>query len=298
MQVNIQVLSEIGGLKRWQSAVFAKGKKLNSLVDRKFKKFHLSEYQLAKTIGVSRKSIRQWRGKNGKAPVLMPLLKLLKFSRNEWLSIDVVKMYQSNKWVKIPTKITPMLSELIGRHVGDGSITKTTNSIKLTTAEKRFAILHAKEFKQIFGVEPEIKKGNGNYWDVVINSKPLCVLLNKIFEQPIGKKARTAHEPKIIAKSGRQNEILFLRGISDTDGSIWRTRSGALAFEIGSTSKTLIRDCERILNCLGFSTHVIFQKEKNFFRVKIPDNEVLRLKVKMGFKNSKKLSFFQQPYNR
>jgi len=32
MQVNIQVLSEIGSLKRWQSAVFAKGKELNSSV--------------------------------------------------------------------------------------------------------------------------------------------------------------------------------------------------------------------------------------------------------------------------
>lgn len=298
MQVNIQILSETGSLKKWQSAVFAKGKNINKLVDRKFEKFHLSEYQLAKRIGVSRKSIRQWRGKNGNAPIPMPLLKFLKFNKNEWLLIEFVKMYQGNKWFKIPTRITPMLSELMGRHVGDGSITKATNSIKLTTAQKEFAKLHKKEFKQIFGVEPEIHKGNGNYWDVRINSKPLCILFNKIFEQPLGKKAKTAHEPKIITNSGRQNEILFLRGISDTDGSIWRTRSGALAFEIGSTSKTLIMDCKNILNKIGFKTHIIFQKKRKFFRIKIPDNDVLRLKVKMGFRNPKRLSFFRQPQNR
>ncbi len=287
--VNITILSDLGSLKNWQAAVFARGENLNCAVNRKFEsvqnKYHLSEYKLAEKLGTTRMAIRKWRGKHGKRPVPMPLLNLIGFNKKDYLCIEYIKMYQSRQWIRFPRKLTPLLSEIIGRHVGDGSITKATNCIKLATSDIAFAKLHSEEFNKTFGVKPAIIKAKGKCFEVIINSKPLCILFNKIFEQPLGEKAKIAHEPKIIIKGGKTYEIPFLRGIADTDGSVWRTKSNRLAFEIGSISKRLIHDCQRILNSQGFSTYIFYVRDKNYYRLRIPDKDVTRLRAVIGFKN-------------
>lgn len=304
MQVNISVLTEIGTLDNWQSSIFGRGKKLNKLVDKAFwelqKERNLSEYKLAEHLRVSRTSIRKWR--NGPLQAVpLPLIKALSNHARiaDFLeAIEEVKNYQNSEWLKIPHTLTPQLSEIIGRHVGDGSITKKTYTIKLVSGNKEFAYRHANDLENIFGIKPIISKAKDrNYWDVKINSRPLSVILNTAFEQPIGKKSEIAKEPSLIRNAGLEFEKAFLRGIADTDGSVWKTKTkrGAFSFEIGSMSKTLIEDCARILDNLGFRTYVVWQEKKRYNRLRISDNDVGKFVEIVGFNNSDKLARFSQP---
>jgi transcriptional regulator with XRE-family HTH domain len=304
MQVNISVLIEIGTLDNWQSSIFGRGKELNKLVDKAFwelqKERNLSEYKLAENFKVSRTSIRKWR--NGPLqPVPLPLIKALSNHAKiaDFLeAIEEVKNYQNSEWLKIPHILTPELSEIVGRHVGDGSITKKTYTVKLVSGNKEFAYKHAKDLESIFGIKPKISFAKDrNYWDVKVNSKPLSVILNTAFEQPIGKKSEIAKEPTLIRNAGLEFEKAFLRGIADTDGSIWKTRTkrGAFSFEIGSVSKILIEDCVRILENLGFRTYVIWQEKKRFSRLRISDNDVGKFQEIVGFNNPDKIYRFSQP---
>lgn len=302
MQVNIRALINIGDLENWQSSIFGRGKKLNKLVDSVFwklqKDLELSEYKLADYIGVSRNSVRKWR--NGPLhPVPLPLFNKLKnyVDENEFLfAIEQLKTYQNSEWLRIPKKLTKDLSEILGRHVGDGSITRRTYTIKLVTNNKKFAMIHAKDLEKLFGIKPKILKAKDrNYWEVKINSRALSAVLNTVFEQPLGRKSGIAKEPMIIKNAGINFEKTFLRGIADTDGSIWKTKSGSMSFEIGSKSRELIKDCSRILEKVGFSTYTIKQKKKGYNRLRISDYDVLKFSKIIGFKNPDKIYRLQWP---
>lgn len=282
---NFQVLQE---RTKWQSEIFIRGNKLNSAVNELIssvqKKFRCSERKLCKELSITRTLIRNIRGRNGKYPIRASTIGFLlehlgQDEEEKYLTVinslvDEISSYQSNQWIRVPRTITPKLAEILGRHAGDGSITKSTYTIKLTCGNEKFLEICYKDFQDIFGIKPRIVKGKGNYWDIKINSLPLTLIFNKIFSISSGKKSEIIREPIIVKESDMECRIAFLRGLIDTDGSIFLNRQKKPVLEIYSNSKQLLLDCQEIIAENNFSSEVYTRTRKG------KERYVLRVPVK------------------
>lgn len=287
--------------KNWQSDIFVRGRHLNSVMDEIIqsvqKKLNCSERSLCKKLRISRTVIRKIRRKSETHSIRITLIKgFLKRApskqKEEFIdeinsSIEEVSTYQSSNWIKIPKALTERLAEMLGRHAGDGCIRKANYTMSVISGDKKYTDFCIKDFKDIFGIEPKIYR-DGHCSEIKINSLPLSMIFNKFYGMPIGKKSDIIREPQIVKKD-KKLRAAFLRGIIDTDGSVFLNKQNKPVLEIYSNSKHLLKNCKNIIYLFGYGskirTKVASKKNSYILRVSVRDTPRILNIVKPKIKN-------------
>lgn len=126
--------------------------------------------------------------------------------------------------------LTGNFCELVGSFIGDGCIGKYDRSyVFQITGDAR---LDKKYY--IHRLIPIIQShfphvrchlySRKNFIRIVVNSKELVLLLHERFGFPLGEKSHTVKIPQEIISSSSKNIAATLRGIFDTDGSVFFDR--------------------------------------------------------------------------
>jgi hypothetical protein len=174
--------------------------------------------------------------------------------------------------------ISTELSYLVGMIVADGSCPHSFSSkqrkykeykMTLSKDNKKFIEQIASSFQKTTGISPRIShvmSFGSPVWVMDVKSKYICRLLNRIFRLPRGKKAHIVRMPLIIKNSTKENQLAFIRGVMDGDGSIQvsnqitRESYGTyhhLKFQIvlRVVSKNLIEDITSCLKKHGYAVN-------------------------------------------
>lgn len=159
-------------------------------------------------------------------------------------------------------------SELIGMHVGDGTLYKTKWSIVWELRgglnEKDYYNFHVNRLlKYIFKTQfhPKYRSGGKNGCYGVQTSKKLLIsfFLDAGFKP--GSKSHTVRIPEYIKNSKKSIKYAFIRGLFDTDGCIRfqrinnQTKHTYPRIEFSSVSIDLREDLFFLLKELGFRIH-------------------------------------------
>jgi intein/homing endonuclease len=169
---------------------------------------------------------------------------------NDSVRVQIVK--GSNNIVSLPLSVSNDLSYIVAAVICDGHIKRDKyrvvfENVNLDTVKKFSRCL-----ENVFGINAyyfkiyDKRKGRKLRYRIEINSKPLVVLLNKIFEIPRGKKSDKIKVPKVIKESNIEIKKSFIEGVFDTDGG---KRHGTLG--LSSKSKKFRDDVAVILNDLN-----------------------------------------------
>lgn len=155
-------------------------------------------------------------------------------------------------------------AELIGMHVGDGTLYKTnSNSIvwelRGDIRERDYYEYVKDLIKDTLSVEVKPKyRGPNSYGIQTTNKIITSFFLNNGFKP--GNKTYTVSIPEHIKNSNKKIQLSFIRGLFDTDGCVWFDKNKTQysyypRIEFGLASKPLIDDLFLLFNKLGFKGH-------------------------------------------
>lgn len=150
--------------------------------------------------------------------------------------------------VSVP-RYSPALAEFMGIMLGDGHISKFQVIVHLGTKEKSYARYVRGLFKSLFGVAGTIAVRRTCYRDVYIGS---ILLVRWLREQGLAsnKVAAQVGPPKWIFRK-RSFMNAFIRGMFDTDGSVYALRYG-IQIAFTNRSKPLLSALHSALTLLGY----------------------------------------------
>lgn len=182
--------------------------------------------------------------------------------------------------IKFPLILNNELAEFLGYVYGDGYIYK--GYVEITNNEKEILARLKNLSQKLFGKKGKIKidKRNG-VKKIVIYSKLLVKLLNKIFELPIGKKSHTMKIPDILLKS--PNHILksFIRAYFDTDGYVALDQR---SIEFCSASRFFIQQLQLIF--LRYRIYSSISRKsvngQSYYRLFLKGNDVNKFKTEFS----------------
>ena len=166
--------------------------------------------------------------------------------------VEIKKRY-CKKFIKFPVNVTQDLAEFVGYVIGDGHLGK--NYIEITNEDPEIIHRIIQLSEKLFGLSIYIKedKRTKSTKQLVISSKTLVEILNKLFEIPIGKKGKNLRIPKQIQKSDNATVREFLRAYFDCDASpAYNSRN----IELCSESKEVITDTSYLLNRFGIISSI------------------------------------------
>ena len=160
----------------------------------------------------------------------------------------------STKEVVLPS-MSEELSELIGIHLGDGTLTKYFIKISL---DPRYDLRYVTYIKDLiaglFGASPSIRREKGrNLIYVQLFSKTVCEYLHKEWNLPFGDKIRGKATIPIAIMKDEVMAIACLRGLMDTDGSVSKD-GNSISVRFYSHNKMLVDQVEQIGRSLGIFT--------------------------------------------
>lgn len=136
-----------------------------------------------------------------------------------------------------------------------------------------------KAFKKLFGVAPRIYTVE-NRTHCRIYCKKLVLHLHKRFQVPLGNKMGQLHIQKEVMRD-KKLLIAYLRGLFDTDGSIYQHRPNDAMLEYSSGDPVFLSEIAYALRILGFSASTsrksvyLYSKNdlKRFFSIIRPSNQ-------------------------
>ncbi len=161
----------------------------------------------------------------------------------------------TEKGIMIPKKLTPLLAEDIGIHIGDGSIDlrkdrmhSTTLTHSSNTYETDYLDYVIRLKKRLYNLNNYNVVKRNNERNLIFNSLAISTFYSTVFEIPIGKKS-DIDIPAIIKNSDDSNVISsYIRGFVDTDfGLIKRIKYGKIHPSLDGTSSS-----ERLIVSLSF----------------------------------------------
>jgi hypothetical protein len=173
--------------------------------------------------------------------------------------------------------------ELVGALIGDGYL--YTNKGKYVVGftgqpetDKEYFEYLRRLINKVWQKEPQVKTRAGGL-RIRFNSKPVIERLTKYFQLPTGKgKGEKVTLPKVIIDDWRLTRAC-LRGIFDTDGSIFTAdKPGSPNYpsiEITTTSKQLAEQVKTMLESEGFRVAKIWQYQSKLSKrpaYKVPLN--------------------------
>ena len=197
--------------------------------------------------------------------------------------------------MKLPNKLTPELAEEIGMHIGDGFLSKRKNEYRLKGSknEKNYYKHIGRLYKALFNLDLNIRDYSDTH-GFEIASKGLWKFKNKILGIPAGRK-NNIELPHVIKINNINILTSFIRGVFDTDGSIYfRTNYGFEKYypslQIVMLSKKLILGIGEILSMLGFNPYIYNSKE-GYWHIHLNGYKRLEKYSKLvGWSNSKHLN--------
>lgn len=159
------------------------------------------------------------------------------------------------KGTTIPEKLTPLLAEDVGIHIGDGSIDLRKNRRYSTTITHSSNACEVDYLNYVIGLKKKlyglskynlVKKNNER--NLIFNSLAISTFYTTVFQIPVGKKYEV-DIPGIIKNSDDLDIIAsFIRGLIDTDfGLIRRLKCGKVYPSLDGTSSS-----ERLIVSLSF----------------------------------------------
>ena len=206
-------------------------------------------------------------------------LKLEKIAKIKYNHKEVHK----NKFIErkiIKPKTDHFLAEILGILNGDGHISKINNEICVVSSilEKDYVLYIKKLFEKQFNLKFKMQKQH-NKLKLRTYSKKLAELLNKKYKTPRGKKTGKLRIPKQIFNS-KKMLTFYIKGLFDTDGTIYIRRKKDVVLEIASVDKKFLNDIKKALKILRFNAGTsgknlyLYKKEEitNFFKIIKPAN--------------------------
>ncbi len=186
---------------------------------------------------------------------------------NSNLTLDITLVRMSTidmaKNIRLPNKLSPLLAEEIGIHLGDGFLSSKRYDYRLKghkIDERWYYLDHLKYlYKNLYNIDLSIK----NYEDTIgfeIYSQALWDFKVKVLGiKPSPKNNLTI--PDIIKVNNEQIITSFLRGFFDTDGSVsFLTKYGKMNYypviSLTQKSSQIVEEVAQILQMLGFNPHV------------------------------------------
>jgi hypothetical protein len=124
------------------------------------------------------------------------------------------------KPLKIPSKLTPDLAEIIGLHIGDGHLGYRKNKysyVMQLMGNPKTERLHydnriLKLWKSVFNIDLKLKDYPNKCYGFIVYSKALGTFFNKVLKMPIGRKSKSIRIPNLIKKTCK-NKIFSNRFI-------------------------------------------------------------------------------------
>lgn len=167
------------------------------------------------------------------------------------------------KGLKLPTKMSKELAELVGIHFGDGRMSKDINytyviDCTLNRRDIQYAEYVKELFYKIFNINMKVYKSKSKN-DVVlyINSKALCIFFNKNLEVPYSPK-KDLSIPQYIGEN-KEYAQCFLRGLFDTDGCTVVQKFGKYRYDlikITTSIYTFAQEIKSLLSSLGIRCYI------------------------------------------
>ena len=168
-----------------------------------------------------------------------------------------VVINNKTKEIRLPSKADNSLAEFIGILAGDGHLSQINYEISITcdsVTDKDYITNHVpKLIYKLFGLKASIQKSK--YARAIkcrIYSKKLCEFLNKEYGIPIGKKKGQLHIPLQLQKNEGFLKS-YLRGLFDTDGSLYFRRKSGKVISIISRDHSFLKEVKNALKQLNFS---------------------------------------------
>lgn len=221
----------------------------------------------------------------------------IKLQKITGIKIEKYKRLNKDKYlqkkIKKP-KMNSKFSEILGILNGDGYISKINYEICTVNnvLEQDYCLYIKNLFENNLNLEFKIIK-QFNILKIRAFSKNLANLLNEIYGLPKGKKTGNLRIPKQVFNS-KKWLISYIRGLFDTDGTIYKRRKKDYVLEIISVDKRFLNEVKKALNILGFKSGIsgknlyIYNKEdiKRFFKIIKPANSKHLKKFKIYSKLS------------
>ena len=165
--------------------------------------------------------------------------------------------------------MNPQIAELIGMHVGDGTLYKTSWSnvweLRGSLEEKEYYHNRVKPLlKSIFNIEfaPKFRSGGKNgCFGIQTSRKEVTSFFTELGFKP-GSKTHTVRVPGYIKDANAKIKLAFLRGLFDTDGCIRFDRINKQELhsyprvEFGFASKNLRDDLLTLTKGLSYRSFV------------------------------------------
>lgn len=235
---------------------------------------------LARKLNKSRDMLFKY--KRGEFPIPEEIFdSLIKISR--FRPINFVKIEKKRylpKQISFPN-LNRGLAEILGILNGDGHLSKINGEISVIGNLKEypyFKYLKSK-FEKTFKINFKIEKFP-HCFKLRTYSKQLVHFLNFAYGLPIGKKIGKLKIPPQILKN--KNFIFFyIRGLFDTDGTIYIRRKKDVVLEISSGDPFFLNEIYLVLLNIGFKTSLgknhlaIYKKDEivRFFKEVKPANQ-------------------------
>jgi DNA gyrase subunit A len=191
---------------------------------------------------------------------------------------------------KLPEKMSPELSFILGSLVAEGNISK--KQIGFTNSDKEYLNTFKKAFVKVFPdcrLHEFERKPEGftkkPYTSLEIHSLQVIEFLNNIGLT----KAKAAEKsvPKIIFSSSKESLSSFLKGYAEGDGSVYLSGAPEIAFI--SKSKKLLSELQIILLRFGIESSVRYQPSKDIYKLLFRGRNNLNLfGEKIGFVSDRK----------
>jgi len=181
----------------------------------------LSQNKLAQMIKMSRMPIQRiLKGEGVRKANIYKIFNAIECDLSEYL-IGIER-----KKVVIPDTTSPILCQIIGYFIGDGSLGK--NYIMFYDKNREMLEIYKELIQKIFGINGKIfKNKNENQYRLIVSSKRLFKFF-KVFNIGIGEK----RIPKLFHKVKRKSLASLLRGLFDAEGMV-RERPKQIALTSG-----------------------------------------------------------------
>lgn len=182
--------------------------------------------------------------------------KLIKITGVQINDIEEFNQKKYSKKTFLPPKLDSDLAEGLGILNGDGHLALKNYEVcvVISSLEKEYGEHIKKLFKNTFKLTPIIFKKE-SILKIRIYSKELHTFLIKTYNLPKGNKiGRLSIHPLILSKVNLLRS--YLRGLFDTDGSIFLRRSKEPVIQITSADKDYLNQVNKALISLGFNSRI------------------------------------------
>lgn len=150
--------------------------------------------------------------------------------------------------VTIPRVVDERLGAFLGYLVGDGHISRVKRNLGLTTGDDDQARTFADLARELFDLEPRMKRDGGR-WRVLLHSETLADFLTEGLGLTHGPSAREKRVPDAVLRSPEPVVRAFLRAYFDCDGY-----AGEQGVILSATSDALAEQVQLLLLNYGILT--------------------------------------------